>query len=401
MPQNDANFAVDIAIIGGGLAGLSLAAELAAPEFAHLQIVIVEPRAEYIRDRTWSYWRKNPHDYSDLESATWPAWRVQALNHQASNHQASNSSSQNSALIGAENAEQFVYASLNSDTFYAATLGKIKACSHITLLQNVSVESIAQSETGAVISLKNAQQITVKKTIFDSRPPKITDSNHLTQHFLGVELIADAPVFDMACVDLMDFQTAAHGIHFFYVLPYSSTSALIETTWFCDHHHHADYTQELNEYLAKKWPNTHFEIAYTENGSLPLMPQKAHGYWLAGVQVLPIGTPAGTARAATGYAFLETLNDIKRLANAIKNQQTLGVFKRNKIDAMMDKLFLSLLQKQQQLAPNLFVQMFSNCPPASLIRFLSGQANWADRIAVIKSMPATPMIKHLFKLNKI
>jgi lycopene beta-cyclase len=385
MQQNNDNLVADIAIIGGGLAGLSLAAELAAPAFAHLQVVILEPRAEYVRDRTWSYWRKNPHDYSDIETATWPAWCVK--------------DSENSALIGAENAQQYLYASINSDAFYAAALGKIKACSHIRLLQNVSVDSILQTENCANIALKNAQQISVKQTIFDSRPPKMAEENHLTQHFLGVELNANQPIFDMAFVDLMDFQTAAHGIHFFYVLPYSASRALVETTWFCSHYHHADYAQELNEFLARKWPNVHFEIAYTENGSLPLMPQKAHGYWLGGVQVMPIGTPAGTARAATGYAFLETLNDSKRLANAIKNKQTLCAFKRNQYDALMDRLFLSLLQKQPQLAPNLFVQMFKNCAPASLIRFLSGEANWADRLAVIRAIPAKPMLKHLLKLD--
>jgi choline dehydrogenase-like flavoprotein len=99
MQQNNDNLVADIAIIGGGLAGLSLAAELAAPAFAHLQVIIIEPRAEYVRDRTWSYWRKNPHDYSNIETATWPAWCVK--------------NSQNSALIGAENAQHYLYASIN------------------------------------------------------------------------------------------------------------------------------------------------------------------------------------------------------------------------------------------------------------------------------------------------
>ena len=42
----------NIAILGDGLAGLALAAELSAPEFSHLSIIVIEPRDEYLRDKT-------------------------------------------------------------------------------------------------------------------------------------------------------------------------------------------------------------------------------------------------------------------------------------------------------------------------------------------------------------
>ena len=45
----------DIVIVGGGLGGLSLAVELAQPQFAHLRVLVLEKRTAYTRDRTWSY----------------------------------------------------------------------------------------------------------------------------------------------------------------------------------------------------------------------------------------------------------------------------------------------------------------------------------------------------------
>ena len=382
----------NIAILGGGLAGLALAAELSAPEFAHLSIIVIEPRDAYIRDKTWSYWRQNVHDYSAHETAIWPAWRVQDAS--------------NSVQINSEKAENFVYASIASDAFYKAALAKIAACSHIELLQNERVQSIRSESGRAIVTLKSAGNIVVNQFIFDARPLEKSTKAHLYQHFLGLEVMADASVFDTNCVDLMDFQTSHHGIHFMYVLPYSAAHALIESTWICTHNDHTNhlgrenrtgYAQELNDYLLKRWPNAQFNITYTESASLPLVAHKARKEWLGQTQLIPIGSAAGTARAATGYAFLETLQDAKRLANLIKTGEPLTTFKRNKIDACMDALFLSFLQKNAALGPNMFVQLFSNCAPASLIRFLTGQANWRDRLRVICAMPARPMLQHLFR----
>lgn len=36
----------DIAILGGGLAGLSLAVRLAEPRFRHLRVLVAEPRTQ-------------------------------------------------------------------------------------------------------------------------------------------------------------------------------------------------------------------------------------------------------------------------------------------------------------------------------------------------------------------
>jgi lycopene beta-cyclase len=357
----------NIAIIGGGLAGLSLAAELSAPEFSHLSIVIIEPRSEYVRDKTWRYWRQNPHEFCDCESANWPAWRVR--------------NGETSVLTESQNAEGFVYACIASDDFYRAALAKINACSHIEILQGERVQSIRTESGRAIVTLKSASNIVVNEFIFDSRPPENKNKQQLYQHFLGLELLADKPVFDTDCVDLMDFQQALHGLHFMCVLPYTAARALVETIWICEHTTHDDYTIELNAYLKKCWPNTQFTLSYTEQDCLPLSAQKTQKQWLGQTQLIAIDTPAGV----TGYAFLEALQDAKRLANLIKTKEPLTSLKRNKIDAWMHALFLSSLQKKAGFGSRAFMRLFSNCAPVNLIRFLSGQANWRDRLAVIRA----------------
>ena len=382
-------YSYDIAIIGGGLAGLSLAAQLSDDLFSSLSIVIIEPRTHYERDKTWSYWRAQAHEYSEFEAATWAAWRL--------------TTAEDSVVVRQHLAENFCYASISSDTFYQATLSKINACKHIQLMQSEIVENLIIEDGHTIIALKSDLKIRIKQVIFDSRlrakqKPK-ANKLQLNQHFLGLEVTSDLELFDDDCIDLMDFQLSNHGMHFLYVLPYTKSRALVESTWICTHFHHDDYMHELNCYLAKRWPNAQFKIAYAETGCLPLSNITAHEYRLGKVQIIPIGTAAGTMRAATGYAFLETLSDSKRLARLLSTKKRLTVFKRHKIDILMDSLFLSLLAKNASFGPHYFMQMFSNCAPASLIRFLSGQANWRDRLNVVLSIPPAPMLKHLLGLK--
>ena len=48
-------------IIGGGCAGLSLAYELDVNEkLKDKTLAIIEPRSEYKKDKTWSFWKVSP-----------------------------------------------------------------------------------------------------------------------------------------------------------------------------------------------------------------------------------------------------------------------------------------------------------------------------------------------------
>ena len=118
--------------------------------------------------------------------------------------------------------------------------------------------------------------------------------------------------------------------------------------------------------------NAKFELAYTEAASVPLAAQKAHKQLLRQTQLVTVGSPAGAAFGATSDAFLAALQDAKRLTNLIGSKEPLTSFKLNKIDAGMDALFLSFLQKKAVLGSHSFVRIFPNYAPASLILFLTG-----------------------------
>ena len=67
----------DFVIIGGGCAGLSLAYELEThKKLENKTLAIIEPRYEYKRDKTWSFWKVTPHNFEDCVKKSWDNFDV-------------------------------------------------------------------------------------------------------------------------------------------------------------------------------------------------------------------------------------------------------------------------------------------------------------------------------------
>ena len=92
----------DYVIIGGGCAGLSLAYELDLNQkLSNKTLAIIEPRKEYLRDKTWSFWKVSPHNFEDCVKKSW--------------HNFSIKTSTSSKVIKCDN---FPYQSIDSGLFY-------------------------------------------------------------------------------------------------------------------------------------------------------------------------------------------------------------------------------------------------------------------------------------------
>ena len=67
----------DYAIIGGGCSGLSLAYELEIhKKLEYKTLAIIEPRDEYKRDKTWSFWKVINHNFDDCVKKSWKEFSI-------------------------------------------------------------------------------------------------------------------------------------------------------------------------------------------------------------------------------------------------------------------------------------------------------------------------------------
>jgi lycopene beta-cyclase len=62
---------VDLVILGGGCAGLSLALRLAEQAGQPRRVEVIESRPAYRHDRSWCFWRLGPHRYEHLVKRSW------------------------------------------------------------------------------------------------------------------------------------------------------------------------------------------------------------------------------------------------------------------------------------------------------------------------------------------
>jgi lycopene beta-cyclase len=375
----------DIVIAGGGLSGLALAAELAAPEFAALSVLVLEKRATYQRDRTWSYWVPSvgtQHRYSALERARWAQWAV-SLNDRICLH----------------TSQQQVYATLDADAFYAAAMQTIAASKHVKLRLGAGVVSISPSSTSQSMTVTTAQGASLKACwVFDARPQQRVTASTLVQQFAGWEVHTEYDAFDTRSVELMAFEQHAKGLHFWYVLPYSARSALVESTWISPASWQPDTTEELQQNLSERLQGKPYTVVYREQGVLPLDAVKP----APASRVVPLGRGGGTLRPSTGYAFLDSLAHAKGLAESLRTTLSeRGIdkartswqpqaFTRPATDHWMDAVFLKALGQDWLIAPQYFMQLFERVGADGVVAFLSGSASLAERIAIMRALPVAP-----------
>jgi lycopene beta-cyclase len=363
----------DIAIIGGGLAGLSLAVRLARPQFRHLNVLLIEPRRSYARDHTWSCWSVRDHPFTGI-TKSWESWIVAS-----------------GTRMVKQSAPGITYGAIQADDFYALAEKLLAEAPWITR-RTLLIDRLDEQPDRVGIGDNTALQA---RHVFDSRPPRQTSRSGLRQIFLGQEIETERDIFDPASATLMDFRvshgpaTASTGVHFMYVLPYTPRRALVEDTWFVRPGiTPPDHRPAITAYLAERHKLANHAVTFEEQGDLPMDPDFTPPPEARASRIHPIGAPSGALRPATGYAFLAIQAQCDGIAAALAADTPLHTTIRRPVTVQgMDRLLLASLRRAPAQAPEIFSRLFSRCPPAMLVRFLSDRGSRLDDAFVAVNTP--------------
>lgn len=367
---------VDLAIIGGGCAGLSLAKALAHRQTSQ-SIIILEPRTHYQDDRSWCFWSTPEHALSSLVSQSWSTWRF----------------GQQGQPIETKSSTLHPYQYIRSADFYDACWEKITQSPSIESSLGTTVLNIHQRNDSWHIETTRGSFFATQ--VIDTRPPSQTHfaQSTLYQCFLGAEIQLKQGInTDYSVLELMtDMRVLDGEFCFTYVLPLANDRLLIELTLFASRPYTKEDLTDAFDQLLLTRGLAQSDILRMEYGNLPM--------GLPNLRSAPprAGLGGGALRPSSGYGFMRIQRWAEECAEHYCKQgtvipQTLSGFWLQK----MDHLFLSVIQSQPSLAPTLFSKLLGKTQTERFIRFMNDRASLIDYLHIVMCLPKIPFIKVLF-----
>ena len=373
---------LDLAILGGGCAGLSLALRLAEQPGRRQRVMVIESRSAYTNDRSWCFWRLGPHRHEPLVKRSWSSVTVRS----------------ESRAVHVD-CTRTPYQLLEAGAYYDHACSAIAACEGVRLQTGVSVLEPPRPVPGGWRIETSAGGLTAAQVI-DTRPPSQArrGDSVLWQSFFGQEVACDRAVFDTSRVELMDFASESpQGVAFTYVLPLAADRALIETTLFHPQPHGPDELSiRQRQAVQRLCGDAQTRVVRSEAAVLPMgMTRPATAL---GSGYLRAGLMSGAARPATGYAFQRIQRWADECGAALRcGRAPIGHAPDPWLTQLMDRLFLDVLRTHPERGPELFTSLFGHTPSRRIVRFLSDRGTLLDRVAIAASLPAGLFLRQLLR----
>jgi lycopene beta-cyclase len=373
---------VDLVILGGGCAGLSLARELSFLENKGETIprtLILESKASPFTSKTWCMWQAVGQKTVIPVAGKWNEWSF-STGEKHSRH----------------TSPDYEYVCVRGEDFFGQALDAISRSESIHLQNGTSVGSVDHS--GARFLIRLPDRNIVSKHIVDTRPPDPASmaKSLLFQSFAGYEVTTQGKSVATAKVGLMESMEADElGFRFDYCLPLESDRMLVEATRFSAAPlSESQLLRDLRGSLARILPDGNFKIHRREFGIIPMgLSQPAKP---ANPDYVLAGTAGGAVRPASGYAFADIqkwatscAHHLFRYRVPVQQRGVSGILRR------MDLLFLSVLLRDPGLAPELFISMADTLSPGCFVRFMTGNPRLKDLLAVVRSLPAGPFLREI------
>ncbi|WP_221356361.1 lycopene cyclase family protein [Streptomyces beigongshangae] len=383
----------EVAIVGAGAAGLSLAHRLAHPAAGvrPVSAVLLDPPPGPLRppSRTWCFWEKGPGPYDAALTASWQRLRIHTP----------------AGLPVEDGITPLTYKMLRSDDFERLVARDLTRSGTVRRLE-ATVETVDGVAGGAEIRARTGQgaPLTVRaRWVFDSRPLGSLPAARTTvlQHFHGWFVRTDRPVFDPGTVELMDFRVPQppRGLAFGYVLPTGPREALVEYTEFSGAVlSPQEYETALRRYTEDVLRLGGFRITSTETGVIPMT--DARFARRTAPSVFRIGAAGGATRPSTGYTFSAVQRQSRAVADALHaGRHPMPPPAHPARSRAMDAVLLRALDSGRVDGAAFFARLFSRVPMERLLRFLDGRTRLHEDLSLGFRTPVLPMLRSAAELS--
>lgn len=370
---------VDVAILGGGGAGMTLLEALSSTGPREMRIAVVDPVRHRGNDRTWCFWDDDTGPLDEVLHRSWSRLSVRGPDGSA-----------HPVDLGARR-----YVMLRSADFYR--LVAQRSAQRDVLWLTEPAGGIRHRDGHAEIDTPSGPLRA--RWVFDSRPrpPARAGVTALLQHFRGWWVTTVRDTFDPGSATLMDFAVPQpeHGLAFCYLLPIDRRRALVEYTVFSRARHDTGrYEDALRAHLADRYglaPGD-FEVPEVEDGAIPM----TDGAFArrAGPRVMRIGTAGGATRPASGYTFAAMRRQAARIADLLAAGSTpVPPRPYPRRHRLFDGVLLHALDSGLIDGPEFFTALLSGPRIDRVLRFLDGRTTPVAELAVLSGAPATAMAR--------
>lgn len=378
----------DIIIAGAGAAGLSLAWFIMhSKPLRDKKVLLIDQSLTPTDEKTWCFWDEEDLPVKSLIHHTWNTLEVNAHGQTFS-----------------ENLSKYRYHCMRSLDYSKHILKRAEESSSIKLLET-SIQGFDSTERSGVVQTGSGtfEAEWVFQSVFKSpsyKEQKVDVS--LKQHFLGVEIETEKPLFDPDKVTLMDFETSQkHGVTFFYILPFTTTNALIEYTFFTEHVLSDDeYEAGIRSHLKLRYnlDEQDYKVVRTEKGAIP-MEDRHYPQWY-NKRVLNIGTVGGLTKPSTGYTFTRIHHHSSNIVKALESGNTPPPSSSSRYRfRVYDMMLLYILKEHPGVSVKIFRELFKRNRFDRILQFLEEKTTFGQEISIFASLPYMPFFKAIYRMK--
>ncbi|MFI0425471.1 MAG: lycopene cyclase family protein [Flavobacterium sp.] len=365
---------------GSGLSALMTVYEmLLSGKFEDKSILLIDENAKKVNDRTWCFWDED-NLFDEIVSKNW-----------------------NQAIFANEKFNRvlelspYQYKKINGLDFYELVFKKISEQKNIHFLNQKVVDF---NELGNHCIVKTKEETFTCNKIFNSifNPEVVTAQTKfplIHQHFIGWFIKSKEAIFTPNCATFMDFSVEQKGnTRFMYVLPTSSTEALLEYTLFSKNLlSKEEYESEIKKYI-ENLGITEYEIIEKEQGNIPMT---CYPFWKHNTKnIVNIGSAGGWTKASTGYTFKNASKKSKALVQFLKSESDFTKFHKRDKFWFYDLLLLDILSSKNELGSKIFSSMFKAGDSSVIFKFLDEETSFSEDLQVIWRCPKMVFVKALF-----